>query len=264
MSDWQPDIYLQFQRERTQPSIDLAQRVELSSPQRVIDIGCGPGNSTQVLHSRWPQAHIIGLDSSQAMIAEAQAAFPQESYPQLSWIHQDASDSLTHLGSFDLVFSNAAIQWIPNQELLLPRLFDLLNPGGVLAVQVPCTLLMPIRIQLAQLAASPTWKTHFTNMASNHSIHTADFYYNTLSALTPQIDLWVTDYYHLMPSPASLVAWYTSTGLRPYLDCLEDETIRTAFLQDFESALTKVYPPQPNGTILFPFNRIFFMATRSA
>jgi len=255
MSDWQPNLYLEFGKERTQPSIDLTARIDKDNPQRIIDIGCGPGNSANVLKARWKQAEIIGLDNSEAMINEAKSK-----YPDMQWLCTDASGDLTGLGKFDIVFSNAAIQWMPNQEKLLSKLFEMLNKNGILAIQVPCTKYMPIHIELEKLILADKWKIRFANVASPHSIHPADFYYNILCNLTEEIDLWETHYFHRMNTYADIVKWYSGAGLRPYLDCLKDNAIRAEFLKEFENALKNAYPIQSNGKILFPFTRIFFIA----
>jgi len=139
MSGWNPGQYLQFENERNKPILDLLGRVGLPCPARVIDIGCGPGNSTQFLAKRWPEAEIVGLDSSGAMLEAA-----RKRLPALHWIECDASQDLSHLGRFDLVFSNAALQWMPDHERLIPGLFALLNPGGVLAAQMPHTNATPL------------------------------------------------------------------------------------------------------------------------
>ena len=257
MSDWQPNLYMAFAKERTQPSIDLAQRIGLANPGRVIDIGCGPGNSTQVLGAKWPGAEIVGLDASEAMLAEARAR-----YPDGVWICADACGDLSALGRFDAVFSNAAIQWMPSQETLLPKLFGMLNEGGILAVQVPCTRDMPSHAALQALEASPPWRGRFSDMSAAHMSSPPAFYYDILSALPAEIDLWSTDYYHVMGSHADIVKWSSSTMLRPYFDCLPDETLREEFLQAYERALSEVYPIQPDGKVLFPFTRIFFTAKK--
>ncbi|AMP20024.1 hypothetical protein AZF37_01490 [endosymbiont 'TC1' of Trimyema compressum] len=134
MSYWKPNLYLTFKQERTQPSIDLVGKIEKENPLRIIDIGCGPGNSTFVLKNRCPGAEIIGIDNSESMIEQA-----KEKDNDIQWICKDVQFALSELGTFDIVFSNAAIQWIPDQHLLLQRLFQMLNSGGILAVQVPCT-----------------------------------------------------------------------------------------------------------------------------
>jgi len=253
MSDWKPDLYLQFRNERTQPSIDLAMKIMAEKPRRILDIGCGPGNSTNVLRTRWPQAKIIGLDSSAAMIAEAKAK-----YPTIEWVCADASGDLAHLGRFDIVFSNAAIQWMPDHKRLLRTLFAMLNPGGVLAVQAPNVARMPVYIELRRLAASDKWKHRLTGLDRPHSRHGARFYYDIICGLSDMVALWETRYFHVMNTHADLVKWYSGTGLRPYLNCLADDALRAGFLADLETALRHVYPIQADGKILFPFTRIFF------
>ena len=257
MSDWNPNHYLQFDRQRTQPSIDLVTRIMMDAPERIIDIGCGPGNSTNVLKIRWPRAEITGLDSSQAMIAEARTK-----HPDIGWVQADASGDLSQLGTFDVVFSNAAIQWIPDQERLLPKMFGMLNLGGILAVQVPDTEQMPVYIELNKLAASDKWKNRFIGMKSTHSVHNAPFYYDAICGLSNEIDVWETRYFHVMESHTDIVKWYSSTGLRPYLDCLKDDAPRAEFLEEFENALRDVYRIQADGRVLFPFTRIFFTAKK--
>ncbi|MCL1986171.1 MAG: methyltransferase domain-containing protein [Betaproteobacteria bacterium] len=226
-------------------------------PRRMIDIGCGPGNSTNVLKVRWPQAEIIGLDSSNAMIAEARAK-----YPMIEWLCADASGDLTQLGKFDLVFSNAAIQWMPRHEQLLRKLFNMLNAGGMLAIQVPNTERMPVYIELGKLAASDKWKGRFAEVAGVHSMHDASFYYDIICGLSDEVDLWETRYFHVMNTHADIVKWYSSTGLKPYLDCLKDDAPRAEFQMDFENALRGAYPVQADGRVLFPFTRIFFTLKR--
>jgi trans-aconitate 2-methyltransferase len=196
MSKWDPKLYLTFERERTQPSIDLVRRIDVEAPKRVIDIGCGPGNSTVVLKSRWPDAEIVGLDNSETMINQA-----RKNFSDIKWVQGDAGDDLTSLGTFDVVFSNATIQWIPNQALLLKKLYNLLTDTGILAVQVPCTKNMPIHLELQKLIASSKWKEQFTTLSTTYSSHMADYYYNILCELTSNIELWVTDYYHNAQSP---------------------------------------------------------------
>jgi trans-aconitate 2-methyltransferase len=177
----------------------------------------------------------------------------------MQWICTDASGDLSVLGRFDVVFSNAAIQWMPRQDELLRKLFGMLNSNGILAVQVPCTEYMPVHTELEKLAASDAWKNRLVGMSSSYSVHAADFYYNILSGLTMGIDLWVTDYFHIMNSHGDIVNWYSGSGLRPYLDCLADGEAQAAFRQESEDALKAQYPVQPDGKILFPFTRIFFI-----
>lgn len=139
MKDWQPLQYLKYKDERTQPTIDLVNRIPLHAPKRIIDIGCGPGNSTAVLHAKWSDAEIIGIDNSPSMLTEA-----KKNLPFVRFLQKDVKEKLSSLGCFDVVFSNAALQWMPQHETLLPKLFAMLNQGGVLAVQVPYVRELPI------------------------------------------------------------------------------------------------------------------------
>ena len=255
MSDWNPNLYMKYANERTQPAIDLIARIHLTTPDRIIDIGCGPGNSTNALKTRWPDADLTGLDSSAAMIEQAGI-----NYPDIKWICADAADDLRSLGKYDLVFSNAALQWLPDQDIVLRNLYGLLNSGGVLAVQVPNTVNMPLRIELKKLADSEKWKDRFRNFDTTHAVNQAGYYYDILSRLSSEIYLWQTDYYHVMDSHDDIIKWYSSTGLRPYLDILTEEEI-THFLYDYKKLLEASYETSSsNGKILFPFTRIFFTA----
>lgn len=152
MHEWNPDLYLKFEKERTQPVKDLISRIEKDNPERIIDIGCGPGNSTMELKKRWPGAFIVGIDSSENMIKKAKL-----DYPQLEWIVFDANEDLSPLGKFDIVFSNAAIQWMPGHKELVRKFFGMLNDDGVLAVQVPNTEYMPIRAAIRETADEDVW-----------------------------------------------------------------------------------------------------------
>src|SRR5476651_2000671 len=117
MPTWNADLYLQYANERTQPSIDLTTRIQLENPRQVIDLGCGPGNSTAVVRGRWPAANIVGLDHSPDMIAKARADFPDDSW-ELAEIPAWRPDR-----KFELVFSNAALHWVPDHAALIPHLF---------------------------------------------------------------------------------------------------------------------------------------------
>jgi len=229
MSGWNPGQYLKFESERNKPITDLLGRVHLPCPARVIDIGCGPGNSTQFLARRWPEAEIIGLDSSKAMLEAA-----AKRLSNLQWIEQDASGDLSHLGKFDLVFSNAALQWMPDHKRLLPRLFALLNPGGVLAVQVPHTNASPLHRFLEQ---------------PMRCIEPGR-YYDILSGLTDSFDLWATTYFHVMDSHGDVIEWYRG---KPNF---------TEFPDDILARVRELYPAQGDGKILFEFKRLFFTATK--
>lgn len=255
--NWQPEQYLRFGEERTRPAIDLAGRVECAVVKRIMDLGCGPGNSTAVLAGRWPDAETVGVDSSRSMLEKARAT--SES---VRWVEHDAARDMTFLGKFDLVFSNAALQWIPDVGELVPRLFGMLNPGGALAVQVPYNQTLPAFAALRELASGPEWREYFSDPSIVRLHHSHRFYYDLLATLSARIDMWQTEYIHIMASHHSIAEWYRGTGLRPFLQALSSDALRERFVAAFERALEKVYPLAGDGKVLFPFPRIFFIAYR--
>lgn len=253
MSSWDPDLYLRFQQERTQPSRDLVHRIQLSKVNTAIDVGCGAGNSTAVIQDRWPDSILTGLDSSETMIERARSE-----YPALNFICADAS-SWQPDETYDLVFSNAMIQWITDQERLLRNFISWLNPGGALAVQVPANHGSPFEQALNNCRQSDTWKRFFQS-SETYCYFETDCYYKILAPVSTKIEIWQTTYGHILDSPAAAIDWYRSTGLRPVLDALPDESTRDAFLKDLLVTVTQRFPPLADGKILFPFNRIFFIA----
>lgn len=252
---WSSEQYLKFEGQRTQPSIDLAGRISLEGVERALDVGCGPGNSSNVLAGRFPQAKVLGIDSSPDMIASA-----RESYPGIEFRLCDAGSELGTLeGGFDVVFSNACIQWIPDHKTLLRNMMALLRPGGVLAVQIPMNQKEPIHRIIGELVTSAVWKDAFPNPRVFYTLPQG-YYFDLLAKLSASFTLWETTYYHVMDSHEAILEWYRGTGLRPYLTMLPE-----ARRKDFEQAvLTQVraqYPLQETKQVIFRFPRFFFTAT---
>jgi trans-aconitate 2-methyltransferase len=256
MPSWNPNQYLEFNDERTQPCRDLVARIALKDPAPIVDLGCGPGNSTQVLMERWPAAKILGLDSSPDMIAKA-----RQTYPAGEWATADIA-TWSAPEPFDLVFSNAALQWVPGHETLYPRLLEQVVPGGALAVQVPFNMGAPAHEGMRELAASPEWRGHFPTAVREWYVNQPGSYYDWLSPHSRRVDLWTTEYLHVLAGPEAIVEWYKGTGLRPFLDLLPDPADRERFLSDYLKLVTRDYPRQANGRVLFPFHRLFLIAYR--
>jgi trans-aconitate 2-methyltransferase len=256
MGQWNPDAYLRFEQERTLPSRDLAARIDLANPRTIVDIGCGPGNSTSVLGNAWPDAHVAGLDNSPEMIRKAQAA-----YPRYEWILADASAWQTS-ATFDLVFSNATLQWIPEHTRVLGGLFDRVNPGGALAVQVPYNLDSPLYKALVSVSKNGRWHDMMRGCSDQILYADENHYYEILSPLSKRLEMWRTTYIHIMESHQSLIDWYSSTGMRMYLDRLDTEEKRRAFTDEILETCREQYPFQRDGKILFPFQRLFFVACK--
>ena len=252
---WNPDLYLRFQPERTQASIDLVSRIKLDSPATIIEIGCGPGNSTSVLASRWPSSVLTGVDSSEEMVARA-----SQDYPDWLWIHADVRD-LPSEPTYDLVFSNATLQWIPDHEALIPHIYGMIRGVGAFAVQIPLFEGMPVRQAIAIVATRSPWRALMSNIASL-VVHEAGFYYDLLTPVARSIVIWQTAYVHEMESHASIVEMMKSTALRPYLERIDVESDRDLFLMEVTDEVAAFYPTQRNGRVLFPFNRLFFIAYR--
>ena len=257
MPTWNPDQYLKFSDERTRPCRDLAARLAVVEPRAIIDLGCGPGNSTAVLAERWPLASITGLDSSAEMIRKAGAA-----YPKLHWMTGDITAWSRESGpAFDIVFSNAALQWAPDHAGLFPRLLNRVSPGGALAVQMPANLDAPTQLLMRELAVQPRWRDRLAEV-TNWWSHDFRFYYDALSRHAAAIELWASEYVAMMDGVEAIVEWYRGTGLRPYLDVLGEGPDGQAFLEEYRALLGPAYPVHADGKALFPFRRIFIVAYR--
>ncbi len=250
MSDWNPEKYLLFKKQRTQPSIDLANRVRDCSAETIVDIGCGPGNSTAVLKDVFPHAKILGIDNSVNMINKA-----REQHSDLDFQVCSAED-LT--GSYDLLFSNACLQWIPNHETLIPLLMGKLTENGVLAVQVPMNLNEPLFCIIREVAAEPGWDFENVCFEKNDTL-SPEAYFDILSSCSSSFELWETVYYHAMPSHEHLIEWVRGTRLRPYLDVL-DENRKVKFEQEILSKAREAYPFTASSEVILKFRRFFFVA----
>ena len=257
MKDWNPDLYRRFEDERTRPARDLLARVPLESPRRVVDLGCGPGNSTELLVERFPAADVIGIDNSAAMLDSARERLPGcrfELADIATWTTQEAPD---------LIYANAALQWVADHERLLPRLLGLLAPGGVLAVQMPDNRDEPTHRAMRELAAQPAFAALIGDASKLRTdLLGLDGYYDLLAPLG-ELDLWRTAYQHPMDSPARIVEWVRGTGLKPFVDPLT-EPARAQFLAAYEQRIADSYPPRADGRLLLAFPRLFFVARRPA
>lgn len=255
MSDWNSEQYLKFKAQRTQPAIDLAARLD-GAPLEIVDLGCGPGNSTRVLKNRFPDAHVLGADNSENMLEKA-----RRDNPDLDFALTDIAADLSAMnGKFDVVFSNACLQWVPGHAELLPRLFALLRGGGTLAVQIPMNFDEPIHRIITAAAESEKWSAKFPEKRIFGTLAPSE-YFDILSALTDDFEMWRTTYCHRMPSVGSIIEWYRSTGLRPYLAALSEED-GAEFIRDIARGLEREYPGQKNGEIIFGFPRFFFIAKK--
>lgn len=251
MAAWNPSQYLKFDAERSRAAVDLCLRIQGLAPTRILDLGCGPGNSTRVLRERWPGARITGLDSSPEMIARA-----KESHPGGTWVLADAAT--WEGGTWDVLFSNAALQWMPEHGRLVPRLLGHVAPGGCLAAQMPAKG-TPLRTLIRSVAGRPRWREPMAGAEDAMVFQQPGFYYDLLAPRCARVDLWETTYHHIMASHQAMIDWFEATGLRPYLDRLEDEAERSAFKGEVLEACRENLPAAANGMVLMPFHRLFFV-----
>jgi len=221
-----------------------------------VDLGCGPGNSTAVVAEFFPEATIVALDSSPEMIASA-----RQTGTRAEWVTADAA-TWNAGQKFDLVFSNAMLQWVGDQKALLSSMVSWLAPGGVIAVQVPGNGKSPLHLALKVAAESFPANERFAGLDDAIRHREPEFYHDELSALGLVSDIWETTYWHRMENQESLIEWYSGTGMRPWLQRLADENERDAFKRNVLDRVRKDYPVRQDGSVLFPFRRIFFTASR--
>ena len=256
MSDWNPALYSRFGDERTRPARELLARVSLSADTtRIVhDLGCGPGNSTELLVARFPSATVIGTDNSQSMLESARKRLPTARF-ELSDIATWQPDTAP-----DLIYANAALQWVGDHETLLPKLFAMLAPGGVLAVQMPDNREESTHRLMREVASEPPWEHHIGPAASVRTkLLSLNTYYDLLAPHSAQIDVWRTAYQHPMDSAAAIVEWVSATGLRPFVDPLPLD-LRATYLAEYERRIDAAYSVRSDGKRLLAFPRLFIVA----
>lgn len=250
---WNAQLYEMFGMERLQPTLDLVNRIPDKKYSRIIDIGCGTGMSTLPLVNKFEDAQIYGVDFSEEMLKKA-----REITNKVEWLQRDCSKPLSDLGKFDLVFSNAFLQWLQNQEEFIENVTQMLNKDGVFALQVPNYDNMAIRKCTDHIIAP--FKNRFKEVEKKMCHNkTLNEYYDILSEYFEDIVIWQTSYCHVMDTYEDIFNFISSTGIRPYLEVL-NENEKEQFKNDLILELKKVYPIQKNGKILFPFERIEFVA----
>ena len=249
---WNPSVYLAFADERTRPAADLLARVPADNPRHVADLGCGPGNSTGLLAARWPDANVEGLDSSQAMIDAAKAS----GVPAKFEVADISSWSPT--ARYDVIFSNATYQWIGDHQTLLPRLMGFVAKGGVFAFQVPNNQYAPSHNLMRDVAQQGPWAEKLTNVRGVF-VEKVPTYFYILSPHAASLDIWTSEYLHVLEGEDAVFKWVSGTGLRPYLDALNEEE-RAQFTREYKARLNIAYPRRADGKTLFPFSRLFAVA----
>jgi trans-aconitate 2-methyltransferase len=254
---WDPAQYRKFGGERLRPALDLIARIPLEEAQSIVDLGCGTGNVTKILAEAWPNAQVTGLDNDAAMLEASRKAAPE-----IKWQAGDiAAWSLEADETYDLIFTNAALHWVPNHRELFPRLLNKLTPGGVLAGQMPNNFALPSHLSIAETVAEDKRRDELFPLLLRHPLLSIAEYRNLLAASASEIDIWETEYLHILNGPDPVREWVKGTALRPLLAVLSPAEGED-FLARLGKRLRQAYPPESDGRTLFPFRRIFLVARR--
>jgi trans-aconitate 2-methyltransferase len=257
---WDPTLYLKFSDQRLRPALDLLDRVRVESPRVIYDLGCGAGNVTRTIAEKWPSASVFGVDSSKEMLAQA-AAKPG----RVQWIDADIR-AWSPVEGADLIYSNATLHWVDGHDALFPRLLGYLNPRGCLAVQMPLSWSAPSHRLMRETLANggpegrPLGSERLRESVSRDWVSRPDAYYDLLAGSSESVDIWETEYLQVLDGRDPVLEWVKGTGLRPILDGLGDDE-RAIYLAEYGSRLRSAYPARPDGRTLYPFRRLFIVAT---
>ncbi len=257
---WDPTLYLKFGDERLRPGFELLARIGELPPGPLVELGCGTGVHARAIAARWPERTLTAIDRSREMLAKA-AAEPSP----IRWLEADiASWSATEPAA--LIFSNATLQWLGRHAQLFPHLMRQLAPGGVLAVQMPRNFDQPSHVLMRETARDGSWSAKLAPVVGGATVLREDpvappeWYYDLL---TPQaqdgLDLWETDYLHVLAGEDPVLQWVSATALRPVIEAL-DGGERAAFLAAYGAKLRQAYPRRADGKTLLPFRRLFLVA----
>jgi trans-aconitate 2-methyltransferase len=250
---WDPTQYLKFVDHRLRPAIDLLNRIDLADPAEIYDLGAGAGNVTRHLRARWPNAQITGVDESEAMLTKAAET------PGIDWQRADLA-TWQPPRPVDLIYSNAALHWLGDHDRLFPSLLAMLAPGGVLAVQMPRMFTAPSHTLVAEAARSGPWRGALEPLLRPPPVAEPGFYYDLLAPRAAMVDIWETEYLHVLEGNDPVKEWFKGSWLAQFLDAL-DQPQRG----DFESCYTRLvadaYPRRPDGHTLLPFRRLFIVAS---
>ncbi len=255
---WNAKDYSKFLDLRTRPARDMLSTIpDTFQPRTVYDLGCGPGNSTILLKNRWPHSKIVGLDSSLEMLREAKASFPTINFIKDDIAHFSPTEKI------DLIFANASLQWLDEHEVIIPRLLQLMNPGGTLGIQMPNNFHSPSHQTILKiLQKDTTWQPLLNKLRYGiltQPLYNLSWYYDLLTRSgVKSLQLWETEYFQEMPNYQGILNWVKGTALRPILSAMDDKN-QNQFSNAYVQAIEAEYPLQENNKILLPFRRIFMV-----
>jgi trans-aconitate 2-methyltransferase len=252
---WNPQQYLKFPGHRLRPAVDLLMRIPDFPVRRVADLGAGAGNVSRLLRERWPDARVVGVEGSSEMVDAGRKAAPE-----VEWLHQDLASWRPEHG-YDLVYSNAALHWLPDHAVLFPSLMERVEPGGILAVQMPRNFTAPSHLLIGETALNGPWRSQVAHLVTPPPVHEPAFYHDLLAPRSDAIDIWETEYLQVLEGENPVKEWTKGTWLTRYLDVL-DEPEKKAFEAAYGERVAKAYPRNAAGQTLFPFRRLFMVIRR--
>jgi len=256
MTDWNPALYMKFESERTRAARDLLAQIPNFGFGRIFDLGCRPGDATELLAAAFPRAIIIGLDISDNMLAVARSRVAAAQF-----IKQDI-ETWSPEEKIDLIFANSVLQFVPNNHELLVRLVSFLLERGWLAVQMPNNIQELSHALMRMVAVVGPWAGRLTPIAKTRVVIGAfDSYYQLLTPICSKVDIWQKTYVHPLDGLDEIIEWFEGSGLRPFLEPLTP-CERETFLARYSSELSAAYPRQPNGKVLLRYPRLFLVVQK--
>jgi trans-aconitate 2-methyltransferase len=248
-SEWNAVQYLKFEDDRTRAARDLLAAVPLERVKVAVDIGCGPGNSTELIAARYPEARVSGFDSSEDMLAQA-----RKRLPGCEFFQGDAAGWMPG-EPVDLLFANAVFQWVPDHAAVMRRLVQALPEGGVLAAQMPDNTREPSHLLVKELTGPGFAESARADLPSPCE------YYDLLRPVCRRVEIWHTVYNHALAGPEGIVEWFKGSALRPFLNGL-DAGAAADFLAEYTRRIAESYPVRVDGKVLLRFPRLFVVAVR--
>jgi trans-aconitate 2-methyltransferase len=259
---WDANLYLKFADARMRPAMDLMARLDPANGARpghaIYDLGCGAGNIARLLAERFPDRPIVGIDSSEDMLAKARS---QTADKRVTFEKGDLAHFEPGLPPA-ILYSNAAYHWLPGHIDMFPDLLKLLPPGGQLAIQMPRNLDAPSHALMRTAADAGPWRDKLRHVGGVIRVEEPALYYDKLEPLCADLDIWESIYQQVLTGKDPVAQYTSSTGLRPYLEAL-DEKEGKDFYETYAAMVAKAYPTRADGMTLFPFRRLFIVARRA-
>jgi len=255
MSNWDPTQYLKFAGERLRPALDLLARIPATAPTTVVDLGCGAGNLAPLFQQRWPQAKLVGVDSSPQMLAKARADYPQASFVQADFATWRPAQPV------DVLYSNAALHWLDGHDTLFPALLETVAPGGWMAVQMPRNFAAPSHTCVVETIEQGSWRATLEPLLRRRPVGTPQDYWRLLQGHAASLDIWEIEYLQVLKGENPVAEFVKGSWLKQFLDRLQ-EPERSAFEAGYRTRVRAAYLPEADGSTLFPFRRLFILAQR--